>query len=164
MPDEAPFKHLIIRASAGSGKTYRLSERYLKLLLAGAPVDSILATTFTRKAAGEIQSRILARLGKGGATREGARALSKELVGDPDAISWETLRDLTVSVARSINRLRVCTLDSFFIQLAQGYAFEIGLQPGWSIIEESENNALLRSALVAAFRQTDGKRAHALAK
>ena len=164
MSDEAPFKHLIIRASAGSVKTYRLSERYLKLLLAGAPVDSILATTFTRKAAGEIQSRILARLGKGGATHEGARALSKELVGDPDAISWETLRDLTVSVARSINRLRVCTLDSFFIQLAQGYAFEIGLQPGWSIIEESENNALLRSALVAAFRQTDGKRAHALAK
>ncbi len=63
MSDSSPFSRLVIRASAGSGKTYQLSARYLRLLLEGAPVDSILATTFTRKAAGEIQDRILARLG-----------------------------------------------------------------------------------------------------
>ena len=48
-------QHEIIRASAGSGKTYQLSSRYIRLLFHGAPPPSILATTFTRKAAGEIQ-------------------------------------------------------------------------------------------------------------
>ena len=57
-----------IRASAGSGKTYQLSGRYLGILLrglrAGQPVDpgKILATTFTRAAAGEILQRVLLRL------------------------------------------------------------------------------------------------------
>ena len=47
--------HLMIRASAGAGKTYALSNRYLKLLYQGAEPAAILASTFTRKAAGEIQ-------------------------------------------------------------------------------------------------------------
>ena len=53
--------HMIIRASAGTGKTYALSNRYLKLLRQGARPDTILATTFTRKAAGEILGRVLTR-------------------------------------------------------------------------------------------------------
>jgi len=73
------FAHKVVRASAGSGKTFQLSERYLKLLLSGASVDSILATTFTRKAAGEIQDRILSRLGRGALSDEGAAKLSAEL-------------------------------------------------------------------------------------
>ena len=40
MSDSSPFSRLVIRASAGSGKTYRLSARYLRLLLEGAPIDS----------------------------------------------------------------------------------------------------------------------------
>ncbi|MEM8734973.1 MAG: PD-(D/E)XK nuclease family protein, partial [Planctomycetota bacterium] len=53
---------LLIRASAGTGKTFQLSNRLLAILLAGQPADTILATTFTRKAAGEILSRVLERL------------------------------------------------------------------------------------------------------
>ena len=79
MSDSSPFSRLVIRASAGSGKTYQLSARYLRLLLEGAPVDSILATTFTRKAAGEIQDRILARLGNAALSPENAAALSAQL-------------------------------------------------------------------------------------
>ena len=66
------FTNEVVRASAGSGKTFKLSERYLKLILLGEKVDSILATTFTRKAAGEIQDRILLRLGRGANSLEGA--------------------------------------------------------------------------------------------
>ena len=56
------FPNVVIRASAGTGKTYRLSSRFLGLLAAGEPVDGVLATTFTRKAAGEILGRVLLRL------------------------------------------------------------------------------------------------------
>ncbi len=56
--------HRLIRASAGAGKTYQLATRYLSLLRLGAEPGRILATTFTRKAAGEIFGRILNRLAK----------------------------------------------------------------------------------------------------
>ena len=42
-----------IAASAGTGKTYQLTSRYLALLTLGAPISSLVALTFTRKAAGE---------------------------------------------------------------------------------------------------------------
>src|SRR6478752_2262707 len=66
--------HAVYEASAGSGKTHQLTNRYLRLLLAGLRVEAlgekdnpftperILATTFTRKAAGEIRARVIQRL------------------------------------------------------------------------------------------------------
>src|SRR5690606_20102782 len=71
--------HKVIRASAGSGKTYALSSRYLKLLRQGAHPDEILATTFTRKAAGEILGRVLLRLAEAASSDGGAAALEADL-------------------------------------------------------------------------------------
>ncbi len=62
MKDEKKATGEVIRASAGTGKTYQLSNRFLGLVAADAPLDTILATTFTRKAAGEILGRVLSRL------------------------------------------------------------------------------------------------------
>ncbi len=160
MSDSSPFSRLVIRASAGSGKTYRLSARYLRLLLEGAPVDSILATTFTRKAAGEIQDRILARLGNAALSPENAAALSAQLYdGDANVLSQERLRSLAVDVVRSLHRLRICTLDAFFMQIAGGFAFEIGLPPGWRIVEDVEDARLLRQAIQASFAHSQTQNA-----
>ena len=49
------FSHIVIRASAGTGKTFQLSNRYLQLIEAGVSPEEILATTFTRQAAAEIK-------------------------------------------------------------------------------------------------------------
>ena len=54
----------LVRASAGTGKTYQLTARLLRLLVQGAAPETILATTFTRKAAGEILHRLLLALAK----------------------------------------------------------------------------------------------------
>jgi len=59
---EGQFPNEVIRASAGTGKTFELSNRYLRLLASGVDCSSILATTFTRKGAGEILDRIMQRL------------------------------------------------------------------------------------------------------
>ena len=67
------MSHRVILASAGSGKTYRLVLWYLKLLHAGCAPETILATTFTRKAAGEILSRILLRLAQAARDPNSAR-------------------------------------------------------------------------------------------
>ena len=164
------FTNEVVRASAGSGKTFKLSERYLKLILLGEKVDSILATTFTRKAAGEIQDRILLRLGRGANSLEGARELYDQLIKDEpefervvadlyglDQITPEKaqalFQDKLEEVTRSLQKIRVSTLDSFFMQIAGGYAFEIGLPPNWKIVEEIENERILYAALLHTFSQ-----------
>ncbi len=50
------MQHELIMASAGSGKTYRLSNRIISLLLQGVDPQRLIALTFTRKAAGEFSS------------------------------------------------------------------------------------------------------------
>ena len=52
----------VVLASAGTGKTYSLTSQYLRLLFLGEDPGKILATTFTRKAAGEIRDRVFERL------------------------------------------------------------------------------------------------------
>src|SRR3954451_11553630 len=57
-----PDVHAALSASAGTGKTQVLTARVLRLLLKGAPPESILCLTFTKAAAAEIANRIGARL------------------------------------------------------------------------------------------------------
>jgi len=57
-----PQINATVTASAGSGKTWMLVTRILRLLLSGAEPGSILALTFTRKAAAEMQQRLSERL------------------------------------------------------------------------------------------------------
>ena len=53
------MKRLVLKASAGTGKTYRLSLEYLLSLYRGIPYSEIFVMTFTRKATAEIRERIL---------------------------------------------------------------------------------------------------------
>ena len=51
-------KYLALKASAGSGKTFALTVRYITLMLLGAKANEILTLTFTNKAANEMSERI----------------------------------------------------------------------------------------------------------
>ena len=68
----------MIRASAGSGKTWQLANRFLALMVLGVAPEKIIALTFTRKAAGEFTGRIMTRLADGATHDDGAKALSDE--------------------------------------------------------------------------------------
>ena len=73
------FDNRVIRASAGAGKTFALSNRFLKLLASGVPCETILATTFTRMGAGEILDRIVQRLSKAALDADAANELAQQL-------------------------------------------------------------------------------------
>lgn len=132
------FEPTLVRASAGTGKTYQLTARLLKILLTGAPPESVLATTFTRKAAGEILTRVLVTLGAA-ADPDNSDALEglRQQVGLP-GLPRHVCGDLFHRLLRNIHRLRICTLDSLFSQLARALPFELELPPGWRLTDEVE--------------------------
>ncbi len=128
------FPNTAIRASAGSGKTYQLVNRYLELLAAGQQPQGILATTFTRKAAGEIQSRVLLRLARAALDETQARDLSKQIQNAE--ITPTVALQMLSGLLRSLHRLRISTLDAFFTRIASSFSLELGLTAGWSIMDD----------------------------
>ncbi len=132
MDGTANNPHLLIRASAGTGKTFQLSNRYLSLILRGCSPDRILAATFTRKAAGEILARVLARLAKAATSDSECQALASD-IGQPLTITQ--CRDRLREVISLLHRVRVGTLDSFFGQVAHSVSLEVGLPPSWGIAD-----------------------------
>ena len=96
--------HILIRASAGTGKTFQLSNRYISLLASGVPPTSILATTFTRKAAGEIRDRILERLSDAVLAPEAANELSSHLEIN-EAISGFNFERCFLEMVDNLHRL-----------------------------------------------------------
>ena len=73
-----PVEDKVILASAGSGKTFALSDRIVKLLATGAKPEQIVALTFTRAAAAEFVARTLEKLAKAASSEEEAADLRSE--------------------------------------------------------------------------------------
>ena len=129
---ELLFLPQIIRASAGSGKTFALSSRCINLLAAGIPASSLLASTFTRKAAGEIYARVVLRLASAFSSPKELDTLNSQL---GLTLSASALEKLFLGILTQPHQFRVCTLDSFFSGIAGSFQFELGLPDGWSIGE-----------------------------
>jgi len=132
--------HQLIRASAGSGKTYQLTRHYLGLLRRGATVDTILATTFTRKAAGEILGRVITTLAE-----EAADASRVTPSGEKSA------RLMLDELTRNLHRVAISTIDSFFHRLGSSFRFELDLPLDPRMVDESSPAATqLRAEAIEA--------------
>lgn len=145
-------QRLVIRASAGTGKTFQLANRYLTLLRSST-ADKILASTFTRKAAGEITDRILLRLAKAALDEKEFESLGS-LTGTPQLTQDECLA-LTKEFTSQLHRIRISTLDGFFARLAGSFALELRLPPGWRLMDEIEASHLQDQAIDQVLREGD---------
>jgi len=141
----------MILASAGTGKTFELSNRYIRLLLDGAHPKSILATTFTRKAAGEILDRIVQRLASAASSPTIASLTALELK-TPDT-TQETFGEILQSLLRNLNSLQVETLDAYFFKIAQAFSLDMGMNPGWQIADNAEISELSDRAIRQSLTQ-----------
>ena len=104
----------ILKASAGSGKTYRLSHTYLDMLMSSESdygYKDILAVTFTNKATDEMKGRILKDLWK----------LSKS--GKPEAAKAGRVLS---NLLHDYSAFSVSTIDRFFQQVLRAFARELG--------------------------------------
>jgi ATP-dependent exoDNAse (exonuclease V) beta subunit len=139
-----------VLASAGTGKTYTLSSRLIGLLAAGAEPDAILASTFTRKAAGEILARVLTRLAHGALSPEAAGILSRDITlpdGPTVQLDTQDFSDLLRKLVRNIHRANVGTLDALLIRMAGSFSSNLGLPPEWSIGDEPTSRRIEAEAL-----------------
>jgi len=137
--------HEMIRASAGSGKTYALTNRFVRLLALGVEPERIVALTFTRKAAGEFLEAILQKLASCALNETAAARLEAELGLLPQDARPENFRRLLRAVVDSLHRLRLGTLDGFFMEIAQSFALEIGLGARVELLEtHAESQAKAR--------------------
>src|SRR5262245_26986641 len=119
--------HVVILASAGTGKTWRLTHRLIALLAAGVPPERVLASTFTRKAAGEILQRLVSRLVEAGTSDEVLAEVNEQLATEPGApkLSRPEARALLLAVMRRVHRVDVRTLDALFHHLARAHGWEL---------------------------------------
>jgi len=132
---EQVFEHTAILASAGSGKTFQLAHRYIKLLACGVNADRIGAFTFSRKAAGEIFEAVVATLCAAAGSTSQACLVAKQIamphLGSEDFL--RLLRGLLVG----LHRLHIGTLDSFTVGVVRTFPMELGLSVAPTLMDHS---------------------------
>ncbi len=131
-----PHHSFIVQAPAGSGKTGLLTQRYLRLLSCVQRPESIVAITFTRKAAGEMQARILCAL-------QQARDFP-EPDADYEKVTWRLAQKALQqdraqgwSLLDNPGCLRVQTFDAFCSKLAAQMPLLSSFGAVPSVVEES---------------------------
>ena len=118
----------VVKASAGSGKTYRLSRVYLDLLLGGEPqrYKHILAVTFTNKATAEMKARVIEELYKLSRSDDPRAPLAAERLG---------------LLLHDYSCFSVSTIDKFFQTVMRAFAREIGQYASYRV--ELDDEAVL---------------------
>jgi ATP-dependent helicase/nuclease subunit A len=130
-----PRRSVSVEACAGAGKTWMLVSRILRALLDGAESHEILAITFTRKAAGEMRTRLNDWLFDYSAPRCGAAVRVRELrargLGDAQALALApALGGLYERVLKSGRRVEIRTFHAWFAQLLRAAPIELLAQLG----------------------------------
>ncbi len=128
-----PAQNVVLEASAGTGKTRVLVDRYVNLLRAGVEPVNILAVTFTRKAAAEMRQRIVDSLRKAAGE------------SPADAARWRALRD-------RLNDIAISTIDAFCLSLLREFPLEADLDPGFDVADETEIPRLVEESLDETLR------------
>ncbi len=136
----------IYKASAGSGKTFRLATDYLKLILKNeGAYRHILAVTFTNKATAEMKSRVLDELYKlsEGRNTTYLKVLQTEL-NMPEWEITERARKALKRILHDYSRFTISTIDSFFQRVIKAFNRELGINSAYSV--ELDENTILDEA------------------
>ncbi len=129
-----PYRSCVVRASAGSGKTYQLSRRFLFLVGAGAHPASILTVTFTKKAAGEMRERILDSAAQLLSDPSEQEAFDRRLRDYYQKSEHRLYRPrpprsalaTAEAVLASTQSLRIATIDAVLLEWMKKFPFEAG--------------------------------------
>ena len=132
------IENLALEASAGSGKTFALSVRYIALLFLDNKPNDILTLTFTNKAALEMKRRIFETL----KNLENSDELKE--ICEISGKSKEEILFKKPEIVRNFLKsdLRISTIDSFFSSILRKFSFNIGLLPDFGLEESVVDDEL----------------------
>ncbi|WP_103588820.1 RecB-like helicase [Campylobacter concisus] len=129
---------LALKASAGSGKTFALSVRYIALVLRGENINEIIALTFTKKAANEMKERIIATFLDLQNKKDELDKLCKELSLSQD----EVIKRRDEKLDRFLqSELKIYTFDAFFSGILKKFSQNLGLSPDYSVRDSLQDLA-----------------------
>ena len=134
-----PTVSTFVAASAGSGKTKLLTDRLLRLMLAGVDPGRILCLTFTRNAAAEMALRLQDRLGRWVSLPDADldRALA-DLSVLPTTSNRQRARSLFAIVLDLPGGMRIDTIHAFCQSLLRRFPLEAGISPHFRLIEDRD--------------------------
>ncbi len=144
-----------VSAHAGSGKTYVLTQRVLRLLLQGVRPSQILCLTFTKAAAANMSTRIFDRLAKWAVLDDAA--LSKEITDTgaepPSPAELDFARSLFARAVETPGGLKIQTIHAFCEKLLHLFPFEANAPAGFSVLDDAGRAELLEMARTQAIEK-----------
>lgn len=164
-----PASSAWVSANAGSGKTHVLTQRVIRLLLAGCRPSAILCLTYTKAAASEMSSRVFDRLADW-ATLSNAE-LSNRIAAiegrAPDQIKLKEARRLFAKALETPGGLKIQTIHAFCEALLHQFPLEANVAGHFSVLDDRAASTLLaearRALLTAVSTENDKPIAQALA-
>src|SRR5215211_7534406 len=137
-----------VSANAGAGKTKVLTDRVVRLLLAGAPPGRILCLTFTKSAAANMAIKVFGRLGRWVTLDDDAliRELT-ELEGEPPTREQLSLaRRLFARAVETPGGLKIETIHAFCERLLHMVPFEANVPARFAVLDEAQAAELVAEA------------------
>ena len=151
-----PNANIAVFASAGSGKTYLLVHRILKLLLNGVDPAHILAITFTRKAASEMQERLMKVLAEWASVDDAyLQKTLKDLSHPYDSASIAKARNIYEELLFAEHEIRITTFHAFCQDILKRFAIHAGVPAGFRVVES--NFLLKQEARKQLFKHAQSK-------
>ncbi|WP_100968208.1 RecB-like helicase [Helicobacter pylori] len=137
---------MALKASAGSGKTFALSVRFLALLFKGANPSEILTLTFTKKATAEMKERILDYLKilqKENLENENEKEKSQNILKELEEkyrLNPSLVRNSAPKIyQRFLNaEIRISTIDAFFQSILRKFCWFVGLSANFEVNEDTK--------------------------
>lgn len=134
-------KYLALKASAGSGKTFALTVRYICLLLLNAKPNEILTLTFTNKAANEMRERIYKTLLSLGEDKDYLNVIIKESKLSKD----EILAHKKVLIKTFTNaEISIFTIDKFINKILREFSGYVKLNDDFTIKNDNEDELIFK--------------------
>jgi ATP-dependent helicase/nuclease subunit A len=120
-------RNIIVRAGAGSGKTTILIDRMIVLVRSGVAPSSIVAITFTNRAAAELRERFFTRLLE-----------VREALEEKNGAEWIEERQRVADALRHSDEVFIGTIHAFCLRLLRQRSLHAGLPPDFRQVEESD--------------------------
>ena len=173
----------LIKASAGTGKTFALATRFIRLMMFDrVDVRSIVALTFSRAAAHEIYTKILGRLGAAAKDDQGAAKEWQNLLADyREAVETGADNGIPLAAARYQEILQrdiphaavdfqrllrqlvdsqhlgtIATIDSFILRIVQNFPLEMGFQNAVEVLDPADSEQAVEESVRRALASDGG--------